>query len=1331
VITKLATFRGISQQGDPLNWLFRPDDGLEKVAGVLMPGIQQWLRSYTKKPEELVVLVNAMGASEYWGQNINGDIFFEDALLHDCRQHSDQQHPYDDFTGKVIPPYGYWTFLNALPFVHHKNKDPNRAFGKVAFACWNPKMRRVELIVVLNKTLAMENGGQDVIDKIEAGEYPDVSMGCKVPYDVCAVCGNKSKTRDDYCSCVKNIGMGKILDDGRRIGVINPHPRFFDISFVFIGADKTAKVMAKLATAGMPQSVVDADYIYDTRAICGARDCRDCSGGCKVKAAHVEKTASILSFTDRALENERDEGNLKLTLQDFNRIGNRFGIDGDDLADALIYDDKLDEPNWPSSRPEQIQVLTSFARELEDPFAKKAALSTTTLRTLMGAGAGTAGGAIMGATGSNEGQKALGAAAGAGVGGLLGAGAGYGVHRLIKGIAGAPSPARLSQLKDSVTHAGAAHSSAVDELKGAELAYQNAREAADQGLKEYFRQPVPVTEDAIARTRRMLESKDPLDLDDFLPRRKFPTVAEAEADRLFRVQTDMSAREFEASRRAQRAKYQLEDALRDDKMLQHPLGHAAAGAAGAGAGAVGGMGVGPLLPYKEHERPYEESEKTSSLSEDFEKLRSHKPAYRQLSDRDLFEMACKGRLNEVFPSDPQDSGLMMSRLDNQENPQGSRSDGTLRTNYSQAEEEKLSFVSKESSTKREALTGGGIGAAAAATGVGILSLLKNKGRIPKSFLKEVGEAAIEGAIGGGVGSGLAEALKTKKPSSRKFTKPRAPKPQHKTAGVSDVFGLAKGMKIGPPPARNRKEFPFVGTINFRGLMVHVENKPGDVREGVGEDGKRWRTEMKLPYGEILGTKGTDGDKVDVYVGPYRDAPNVYIVHQNKVKGPDAGKYDEDKVMIGFLSPDMAKEAYLAHYDNTKFFRSITTMSFSLFKRVIDSGEVDGEKVATVLHKVAAETHLDELFSGAASARRRHRVWKDAVTGKEHTEVGSGLQKETDEANKTKEASAQWDTLLAEFGVQDEKPLTPPSPSEILKLGSGAKIASHSKWAELVKEIGPSKAVGRVSPLLSEAEPSLPKDTLNEIGAGPDLKKGLSTLSIMGMVLKPEEFQRIALNHLGKGGLADELENAGITFKSNGEEVAPCESLSAVHSDPELLKALMPLLGEKSYFGPIVRRRIIRVMVIKPKPKDQGTTADSPLLSKVAGAYTWYRREMMKVAATEAPFAIPNMPMLHGGIYELGDADMYKGAQVSGRTAAVVMGSVPLSLMYSAHLRSEAEQQPLGFFSQLVANHPWLTALGVAAGLRELLKSPRGAKAVDMVFAAAQKAWEGKQLLLRA
>ena len=221
---------------------------LEKTAGVAP--FAEWatgdrLRKYIStitaedRKKYCYVLVNALGAGEYFGSNINADYFPWNALAHEGED------------------YGYQTFLKAHAYAHHVNKDPTRAFGVPVLSVLNHPMKRVELIIRLDRAKAKQEGQDGIITRIDAGEFPDVSMGCKVPYDVCSICQNRSKTRADYCEHMQPtpekrgiFGPNKILPDGRKIYVLNTLPRFFDISFVFIGADKTAKVMAKLASKG-------------------------------------------------------------------------------------------------------------------------------------------------------------------------------------------------------------------------------------------------------------------------------------------------------------------------------------------------------------------------------------------------------------------------------------------------------------------------------------------------------------------------------------------------------------------------------------------------------------------------------------------------------------------------------------------------------------------------------------------------------------------------------------------------------------------------------------------------------------------------------------------------------------------------------------------------------------------------------------------------------------------------------------------------------------------------------------------------------------------------
>jgi hypothetical protein len=122
-----------------------------------------------------------------------------------------------------------------------------------------------------------------------------------------------------------------------------------------------------------------------------------------------------------------------------------------------------------------------------------------------------------------------------------------------------------------------------------------------------------------------------------------------------------------------------------------------------------------------------------------------------------------------------------------------------------------------------------------------------------------------------------------------------------------------------------------GRIDFQGLAVSVENKKGSKRSGTDSDGHNWETTMKYPYGYILRSEGADGEHVDCYVGDERDSDRVFIVHQNN---PETGEYDEDKVMLGFESPEDAKQAYLEHYDRPGFFGTMDEMSMDDFRELL-------------------------------------------------------------------------------------------------------------------------------------------------------------------------------------------------------------------------------------------------------------------------------------------------------------------------------------------------------------------------------------------------------------
>lgn len=208
-------------------------DGEMRKQANLATDTEQFLDKHAQNQEtdKKIIVVNALGASDYYGPNINGDHFPEKALLGRQTEREAKKNP-GDSCGKRLKRYK--TFNNGHVFEHHNNDDPENAIGDILTTFWNDMMKRVENIVTIDK----DDGG-NIIKKYNRGKPLPVSMGCKVPEDYCSICGNAASTRAKYCDHLSNK-MGKVKSDGRKIYAINKQPRFFDLSFVTVPADKTA-----------------------------------------------------------------------------------------------------------------------------------------------------------------------------------------------------------------------------------------------------------------------------------------------------------------------------------------------------------------------------------------------------------------------------------------------------------------------------------------------------------------------------------------------------------------------------------------------------------------------------------------------------------------------------------------------------------------------------------------------------------------------------------------------------------------------------------------------------------------------------------------------------------------------------------------------------------------------------------------------------------------------------------------------------------------------------------------------------------------------------------
>lgn len=195
----------------------------------------------------------AMGASEMWGNNRNGDGFKSAA----CRdRHS--------------------TFVKLAQFFRNHANKPERghpSYGRVVASAWNPDMARIELLCALNaeKSAADRNKGliaDTEVQKLASGKDVPVSMACHVPNDVCSWCKHAAANRDEYCTastcgaggCKDNLArLVKVGNDLHRLHVDNPEPTWFDISSVWRPADHTAygAKLDYLTKAAADNGVVD------------------------------------------------------------------------------------------------------------------------------------------------------------------------------------------------------------------------------------------------------------------------------------------------------------------------------------------------------------------------------------------------------------------------------------------------------------------------------------------------------------------------------------------------------------------------------------------------------------------------------------------------------------------------------------------------------------------------------------------------------------------------------------------------------------------------------------------------------------------------------------------------------------------------------------------------------------------------------------------------------------------------------------------------------------------------------------------------------------------
>lgn len=165
--------------------------------------------------------------------------------------------------------------------------------------------------------------------------------------------------------------------------------------------------------------------------------------------------------------------------------------------------------------------------------------------------------------------------------------------------------------------------------------------------------------------------------------------------------------------------------------------------------------------------------------------------------------------------------------------------------------------------------------------------------------------------------------------------------QDSGASYGERISAAEGdVNIAPSDAQKEAGNYRKGHVRVGKFDISIENPKGSVRRGTDANGKEWETTMTHTYGYIRGTKGVDGDHIDVYISSDVDGwdgQRAFVVDQYN---PD-GTFDEHKVMLGFNSREDAFSAYLSNYERgwEKGRRlDVTPVNIGDFEKWIDSSK---------------------------------------------------------------------------------------------------------------------------------------------------------------------------------------------------------------------------------------------------------------------------------------------------------------------------------------------------------------------------------------------------------
>ena len=205
-----------------------------------------------------------------------------------------------------------------------------------------------------------------------------------------------------------------------------------------------------------------------------------------------------------------------------------------------------------------------------------------------------------------------------------------------------------------------------------------------------------------------------------------------------------------------------------------------------------------------------------------------------------------------------------------------------------------------------------------------------------------------------------------------------------TSTPAEIQAQREQTETNPTEAQKEAGNYRKGHIKVDGYDIVLENPKGTTRSGKDANDKEWSITMKHDYGYIRGTKGTDGDHIDVYLSDNPTAGNVYVVDQVNQR---TGDFDEHKVMYGFNSLEEAVQAYRDQYEDGWKVGTVTEVSREEFKKWVDSSVRKTKPFAeykSVKSEMGGGFDTEHTQSGENYAHNSEEIMRKDILSKEES-----------------------------------------------------------------------------------------------------------------------------------------------------------------------------------------------------------------------------------------------------------------------------------------------------------------------------------------------------------